>query len=337
MKTIKKMTVKVLAALMLFSLMSVSALALGSVTLTLSKSSGYAGDSVTISGTADPGQWISIKAMDEDGNIVYFSAVSCDDQGDYTNTWTVSDITPGSLEIIAGYGSVVASESFTVNQQSSNPGGASGNDDNNQGNDTTIGDEEGNEASGQRTNTDDGLKITIPRNDFDELAGESNSNVVFDFGTVKVTFSGRTVDGISGNSDRGDISLLVEQVDPSTLSARARARIVDRPVFDFTLMAGDTQISNFAGRATISVPYTLKSGENPRAVVIYYISDSGELKTVRGRYNAETGTVDFTLRHFSVYALGYNEVVFNDVSENKWYYKRGYLLRGAGDNDRNRE
>ncbi len=60
--------------------------------------------------------------------------------------------------------------------------------------------------------------------------------------------------------------------------------------------------------------------ENPNAVVVYYIDDSGELQAIQGAYNEETGSVDFTAYHFSVYAIGYNMTYFTDVEEKAWCY-----------------
>jgi hypothetical protein len=257
--------------------------------------------------------------MDLEGNIIYIEPVLTGDDGAFSTDFVVPDVNTGTLTITAGSGSNVASAEFTV-KQTVFGGGSSSDDDEDTEEDITIGDEEGNTAGGKRTDNEDGSEVEISREDFDELAENGDGTVTIDVGIAEVTFNGKAMDHISGNADDGDISLTVEEVDPSTLSAKAQARIGACPVYDFTLMAGDTQISNFDGKAAISVPYTLKNGENPHAVVIYYISDSGELKTVRGKYNAETGTVDFTATHFSVYAVGYNEVTFDDVSENAWYY-----------------
>jgi hypothetical protein len=49
------------------------------------------------------------------------------------------------------------------------------------------------------------------------------------------------------------------------------------------------------------------------------LDDSGNMQSVRGAYNALTGTVDFVVTHFSHYAVGYNKVSFEDVSAEAWY------------------
>jgi hypothetical protein len=84
------------------------------------------------------------------------------------------------------------------------------------------------------------------------------------------------------------------------------------------------------GEATISIPYTLGSDEMPEAVIIYYIDDAGNLVTVQGAYNAETGAVEFTVDHFSFYAIGYNEVTFTDVTEDDWYYEAVTFIAARG-------
>jgi hypothetical protein len=75
------------------------------------------------------------------------------------------------------------------------------------------------------------------------------------------------------------------------------------------------------GKIKVSIPYTLKAGESAETVVVYYIDATGVLKTIRGAYHASTGTVDFTVTHFSSYSMGNNPVSFSDVLTNDWYYK----------------
>lgn len=179
---------------------------------------------------------------------------------------------------------------------------------------------DGSTMTGKLTTTNSGARVELPRDAFNKMAEDSDGKVSINLGIGTVTFNGKAVDSISGSADDGDISFGIKEVNTSSLSANALERIGDRPVYDFTLIVGKTQISNLGGSATINIPYTLRNGEDPNAVVVYYIDDSGELQIVEGGYNSETGTVDFTVTHFSVYAVGYNETTFTDVSENSWYY-----------------
>ncbi len=321
MKTIRKIAVKVLAALMLFSLLSVPALAVGTVTINLSQAGGYAGDSVTISGTADPNQWVSIKAMDADGNIVYFSAACCDAAGDYTNTWTVPDITPGSLEITVGYGSVVASETFMVLKRQSYPGGKTGDEDQEDG-DTEDGDTNDSEdetITGTVDDTEDGYDITINGDDFAAATGGS-VKIATEF--VEITFDQTAAKFISDTAGSGNIVLSVVNADKSALSGKAQELIGDRPAYEFFLSAGGTDLSTFGGGlAYVSIPYTPGSNEDVNRIVIYFISDDGKLIVMTdSSYDGTSINAKFSTGHFSVYAVGYTEVTFNDVSEGDWYY-----------------
>jgi hypothetical protein len=286
------------------------------VTLTLSGQSGYSGDSITVSGTYDPEEWVTVKAIDADGNIVFIEPVLSEGDGAFSTTLIVPDIDAGTLTVTAGAGSDVESATFTVRQRTYNHDDS----EDEKGKNTTISDDEGNTMNGTVEETDDGKKIEISRDDFDELAEASNGNVTFDTRIAAVTFSGDAVDTINGSSDTGDISLTVEAVDASTLSDKAQELVGGRPVYEFTLMAGDTQISDLNGTATVNIPYEIADGEDPSAIVVYYVDDNGNPTPATGYYNAETGTVEFIVTHFSVYAVGYNEVMFEDVARGAWYY-----------------
>lgn len=74
------------------------------------------------------------------------------------------------------------------------------------------------------------------------------------------------------------------------------------------------------------MPYTPMTSEKKNAIVVYYIDKAGNLKSVRGGYDAANGKVNFQTTHFSNYAVGYNEVKFNDVTSENWYSDAiGYL------------
>ena len=162
-------------------------------------------------------------------------------------------------------------------------------------------------------------ELTIPGTAFAKIADSTDAAVRVDAGIATVTFSADAAENISKKAGTSDISIAVESVDTSTLSAEAQKMIGTRPVYDFTLTAGSKNISDFGG-ASVSIPYSPKSGEDRNAIVIYYVDDAGSIQTIRGAYNSETGTVDFTAPHFSQYAVGYNKVSFTDVGSGAWYY-----------------
>lgn len=273
MKRFKMVIGRGLIVALLLQMLAMTAFAAG-VNLALSATSGYAGDSVTISGTADPDEMVTIKALDGDGNIVYINAVLSASDGSYSDTFIVPDVEVGSLGVVAGYGSNVASADFTVNPPTSSDGGDSSTDEN---------------------STAQAVSVT-----FDETAKAYLKNL----------------------AGSGEIVLDIEKADITALFDEAKKRIGNRPVYQFSLTVADADVSSFGGGfAHVSIPYTPAVGEKTNKIVVYYLSDTHELAVIPNAiYDAASKTVKFSTSHFSVYAVGYNDVNFSDVSETEWYY-----------------
>ena len=132
---------------------------------------------------------------------------------------------------------------------------------------------------------------------------------------LQFLFDETAIETIAENSS-ADVTIKATRLEEEKLSDQTKAIIGSRPVYDFTVSFGDTTISDFGGGASVvSIPYTLESGEDENKVVIYYLSDSGELVMVpHCVYDKNNGTVSFKTSHFSTYAVGYNDVAFTDVS-----------------------
>lgn len=174
-------------------------------------------------------------------------------------------------------------------------------------------------VKGTLTETDDGTKIVIKNDAFNKL-NDANQPVSVNVRLATVTFDKKAMDAIGTASDTGDVTLTVRKVASSELSEKDRALIGSRPVYDLTLTKGGKTVSDFkGGHATVTIPYTLKTGENPNAVMVYYLSDDGKLIAVRGHYDADLKAVVFKTTHFSKFVIGYNPVSFDDVAANSWY------------------
>lgn len=140
----------------------------------------------------------------------------------------------------------------------------------------------------------------------------------FSTGIGFVTFSHHAVSTMAGE-DSGKVTFEMEKISTSTLTKEQQAAVGDRPVYRFSVTVGGTSVSEFASAVTISVPYTLQEGEDPNAIVVYYVDASGNLQPMIGAYDRVTGTVTFETTHFSDYVIGYNKVSFSDVTESDWY------------------
>lgn len=136
---------------------------------------------------------------------------------------------------------------------------------------------------------------------------------------TSVVFDEKALSGLLDEAIE-DLRLTISRVDISTLPEDILRQVDSRPVYDFTVEAGERTISQFTGTVTVALPYTPADDEDINAIVVYYINGEGEHKIVtNGYYETATGVVSFTTDHFSTYAIGYNEPDFKDVAADAWY------------------
>ncbi|MDR9787921.1 MAG: S-layer homology domain-containing protein [Peptococcaceae bacterium MAG4] len=86
------------------------------VTLNLSKTEASVGETVTASGTAAPNAWVPLKVVDAAQNIVLFDTTKADANGNYSIDIVIPAGASGTLTVIAGEGSNVATKSLTVTE-----------------------------------------------------------------------------------------------------------------------------------------------------------------------------------------------------------------------------
>ena len=75
-------------------------------------------------------------------------------------------------------------------------------------------------------------------------------------------------------------------------------------VVDVNVLTGTAKRSNFnGGKLTVSIPYTLKSGEDPSKLQVWFIRDDGSIENMGGSYDRKTGCFVFSTEHLSCYLL----------------------------------
>ena len=87
-----------------------------------------------------------------------------------------------------------------------------------------------------------------------------------------------------------------------------QALLQNAPVYDFTVSVDNQPFTeNFATEVAITIPYD--NGDNDaEGIVIYYIAENGEIEAITNVvYNAEKKEVSFFVKHFSFYAVAYEE------------------------------
>ncbi|MDD4295381.1 MAG: S-layer homology domain-containing protein [Ruminiclostridium sp.] len=124
---VKKLSSIVLIMMIILCGLNIQAAVAG--TLTLSTSSAAPGDVVTVSGISAQDTWVAVKVLDRSGSIVFYDNIKSDMTGAYSCSFKIPASADGSLKVVAGYGSNVASASLNITQPRSNNDENGGNDD----------------------------------------------------------------------------------------------------------------------------------------------------------------------------------------------------------------
>ncbi len=153
------------------------------------------------------------------------------------------------------------------------------------------------------------------------LTADPDASLVIDAGQWEMEFDSKALEEIS-KAGTGTVEINVSKLDPAEvakISTEAAEKIADRPVFKFEVKNGGTAVTDFnGGSLTTSIPYTLAEGEDPDAILVYYIDSNNKLVPVMSRYI--DGRVQFTTSHLSRYAVAYNKVSFADVKTTDYFY-----------------
>lgn len=134
---------------------------------------------------------------------------------------------------------------------------------------------------------------------------------------------------LAGANASGKVRISISKLDPASELAKysvqaqqsLKDKIGDKPMYSFEIKVGNQTVSDFkGGTAALELPYSAHAGENPQAIVVYYVDKSGDLNSLaNSHYDPSTQTVSFRTKHFSTYAVGYDGKTFADVSEHAWY------------------
>ena len=113
-----------------------------------------------------------------------------------------------------------------------------------------------------------------------------------------VQLSSEVVDSIIRKSvDKENISISIEN------NSDDKKTVYDVSITVTTESGKLESITQFPETITISIPYTLKDGENPQDIVVYYIDDNKKEHLVHGTYNEKTKCVDILTNHLSTYEI----------------------------------
>ena len=186
--------------------------------------------------------------------------------------------------------------------------------------------------------------LGLPAESLSNTAGQGSLTLRTDAGSIVLPADMLADRGATGKT----AELSIAAGDKTALPEAVKASIGNRPLIRLTLAIDGKQTDWYNPKApvTVSIPYTPSAAElvNPESIIVWYIDGNGNVEPVpNGRYDAATGTVNFSTTHFSDFAVAYTIVSFTDVPASDWYGKavgfiaaRG-ITTGTGDGQFNPE
>jgi large repetitive protein len=162
-----------------------------------------------------------------------------------------------------------------------------------------------------------GVSVQLPAQSFQQ--SKELQRATIDTGFAIISITPKALKDKLGEAAK-NVELSVAKVDTSAFSSDVKAMIGDNPVYDFNLQIDGNKVEKFTGKSvTVQVPYSLKPGEKPNHIVVYYIGDNGALEVVKNaKYDPSTGMVTFSPKHFSKYTATHVEASFNDIAQLPW-------------------
>jgi hypothetical protein len=165
--------------------------------------------------------------------------------------------------------------------------------------------------------------VELPKASVSSVASDTDADLKIETSVGNVTIPNDVLASVVSQASGDTISIMVESVEIKTLTADQQKLVGDGAVFDISIMSGDKFISSFSGKSiTISLPYSLKTGETADGVTVWYLSDDGKLERMACTYDKATGLATFATSHLSNYVVGYDawQNPFTDVKTGDWFY-----------------
>lgn len=158
-------------------------------------------------------------------------------------------------------------------------------------------------------------EVSLPADVISSLEKQQNVwvRIITDLGEIEL--SPQVLKELSTGSS--DINISLTYSDDKTLSDDIKDKIAERPIVDITITKGNQNHTDFSGNPIkVAIPYKAKPEEDNNKLLVYFINEKGQSKPLKlSKFDPENNTMKFETTHLSLYAVGYNEVSFNDVKD----------------------
>ena len=171
------------------------------------------------------------------------------------------------------------------------------------------------------------VRVALDKETLSAIVGQTSASVTVQTPVGNITLPNAALDSIAAQVSGSTVTIGLGTVEKTALTAGEQKVVGDNTVYDISILSGDKKITGFNGESiTVSLPYTLRSGEDASGVTVWYLNGKGELERMSCKYDKAIGLAIFTTTHLSKYLVGYlSEEVwhnpFTDVTDGDWFYK----------------
>lgn len=162
--------------------------------------------------------------------------------------------------------------------------------------------------------TAEAVHVELPASVIAAALSNKLDKIAIDTGITKLVAAPEVFAADSGKN----VVFNVQNMDTSKLSEEVQKAVGGSTVYGFTLSVDGNVVENFVKPVQVFIPYTLKEGENPEKITVFYVNDEGVLENVIGKYDAASNSVEFKTAHFSGYVAKLNNVSFEDTAAFDW-------------------
>ena len=149
------------------------------------------------------------------------------------------------------------------------------------------------------------LVFSIPKAAVSRLAASGVTSFTVKSGVASAALDLNAIKAVRSKTKK-DVTIKLSRTTAKSLSSGVKKKVVNRPVYDFSLTdkSGKKITRLSGGTFTVSVPYTLSSKEKSKNLVIYYInSKGGSSGSSKASYDAASKTVSFRMKRITKFAV----------------------------------
>jgi len=155
--------------------------------------------------------------------------------------------------------------------------------------------------------------IVLSKDQLEILKG-SNTPIAITTKTGTVELDENAIKNLASYGE--GLKITIGTVDKNQLNKEQQKKVGNNTIISAEAMVGSTVIHDLGGNATVTMPYTLKSGEDPNKIEMWYLDDQGNITEIDATYDSETKTVSFVTDHFSYYVVAFGSPDTTPTSNN---------------------